>query len=308
MPTPFAPLQLLSDTSLQRPPAQLSVLRLDQIPPAYSGNKYFKLKYNLEQAKKQHATSLLSFGGAYSNHIHALARVGKDHGLDTIGVIRGESTYPLNPTLQDAKRAGMTLHFVSRQEYRRRYDSDYLSELAVQFKDSYIIPEGGSNLSAVRGCMEIVDHLHHHVGSAYDLIILPCATAATLAGVIAAVPDDKYVIGVAVLNNADWQRDQVVRYLNSLNIIDNKRWRIDDAYHCGGYAKLNKSLADFMTSFERYNDIAIEPVYSGKMFYALYQLLDKQLLSPDTRVVAVHTGGLQGLRGMKAKLERFKLG
>ncbi|MBN4055108.1 pyridoxal-phosphate dependent enzyme [bacterium AH-315-K03] len=301
----FAPLQSVDVPELLLP---LRVLRLDQIPPMYSGNKYFKLKYTIQQAKNKGFTCLLSFGGAYSNHIHALALAGKQQGLETIGIIRGERTTPLNPTLSDAEQAGMVLHFVSRQEYRLRYNSEYLNQLAAQYKGSFILSEGGSNLSAVRGCMEIVEHIHHGVDHNYDVIILPCATAATLAGVIAAAPQGKQVIGVSVLKNVSSLESQVMQYHKALGVKDNKHWHIEHGYHCGGYAKINKELINFVTDFQQRNNIPLEPIYSGKMFYALYQLLNNNTISTNSRVIAIHTGGLQGLRGMKASIDRLRSG
>jgi 1-aminocyclopropane-1-carboxylate deaminase/D-cysteine desulfhydrase-like pyridoxal-dependent ACC family enzyme len=315
MPKFIAPLQHLRQDLTQHPNdthwwhrcAQLSVLRLDQIPPAYSGNKLFKLKHSLQQAKAQGKKRLISFGGAYSNHIHALALAGQHYGFKTVGIIRGEPATALNPTLSDAENAGMALRFVTRQEYRLRHDADYLSQLGANYPDSYIIPEGGSNLGAVRSCMEIVDHIQHHINNHFDVIILPSATAATLAGVIAAAPADKVVIGVAVLNNGEQQTQQVEQYLTELGESNKKQWRIEVNYHCGGYAKLNKELVKFMTHFQQRNKIDIEPIYSGKMFYALSQLLEKKAIDAKSRIIAIHTGGLQGLRGMQAKMDRLLL-
>lgn len=300
----FSPMQELLDPLLKQTCVELQVLRLDQYGSEQSGNKYFKLKYNIAEAKKRNFKQLLSFGGAYSNHIHALALAGRANNIATIGLIRGEETLPLNDTLADAIGAGMNLIYISREEYRQRHNSQFLSELQQQYPDAYIIPEGGSNSLGVKGCMEITEHIQHHLGDEFDCIFLPCGTAATLAGVAAAAPS-KTVYGVAVLKNADYLNAEVEGFLAELGRLErgsfnHGNWRLLQDYHCGGYARISSELADFIDSFQRENAIPIEPIYSAKMFYALYSMLrDGQL--KGTKIVAVHCGGLQGLRGLKKR-------
>lgn len=306
----FAPVQSLYPCPWQPAIKQLSVLRLDQLPPSYSGNKYFKLKYTLHQAKADGIKQLVSFGGAYSNHLHALALAGQQHALHTVGIVRGEPTTPLNPTLNDVSNAGMKLRFVSRAQYRLRNDRHYLAKLAAEYPGSLIIPEGGSNITAVRGCMEIVEHIHHAIGRDYDTIVLPCGTAATLAGIVAAAPVDKCVIGISMLKNACDLEGRVAAHLKQLGRKKTCQWRIEHRYHCGGYAKFDKALVQFINDFSNSYGIALEPIYSGKMFYALSQLLaqpidTQKIISDGAHVVAVHTGGLQGLRGMQPKIDRL---
>lgn len=282
----------------------VSVTRLDQADALGTGNKYFKLKYNLQRARDEGYHQLLSFGGAYSNHIHALALAGQQWGMATVGVIRGEAVQPLNPTLADAQAAGMQLHFVSRQQYRDKHQALFKQALQQQFPDSYWLPEGGSNVLGVRGCMDIAGLIDPEA----ELIVLPCGTAATLAGVAAACPD-RQVLGVSVLKNAHDLEERVQGYLTQLcdagyiDAIPNN-WSINHDYHCGGYAKVSPELAAFINDFEQQTQIPLEPVYSGKMFYAVNQLLKTGGIDTATPLAAIHTGGLQGLRGMRSTIRQ----
>jgi 1-aminocyclopropane-1-carboxylate deaminase len=298
----FASLDSLDDTGLG---VSLQVLRLDSFCPEMSGNKFFKLKYNILHAIEHGYQQLLSFGGAYSNHIHALAMAGKMTGLKTIGIIRGERHEPLNPTLRDAEEAGMKLYFVSREEYRKRNDQAYLDEISQKYGSNMLIPEGGSNLLGIKGCREIIDHVHHHIGTEYDYLVLPCGTAATMAGVVAAVPEGKKVVGVSVLKAGDFLAGEVSRFLAALGVIDKGLWQIEQAYHCGGYAKVNQDLSDFVSDFEDKYRIALDHVYTGKCFLGLFDLIGKQVIPGGARVVAIHTGGMQGERGMQGRLAKL---
>ncbi|ARN75949.1 1-aminocyclopropane-1-carboxylate deaminase/D-cysteine desulfhydrase [Oceanicoccus sagamiensis] len=303
----FSPIQYIDDPALAASGVELNILRLDRFFPPISGNKYFKLKHNVDYARRHGYQRLLSFGGAYSNHIHALALAGRHYGFGTIGLIRGEQSMEanLNPTLQDAVDAGMDLHFLDRSQYRNKHDKDFVARLQAEFSDAFIIPEGGSNLLGVKGCMEIVGHIQHHLDDNYDLVIVPCGTAATLAGIAAALPDNKQVVGVAVLKNAQFLNDEVTAYLQQLGVAKDN-WQILLDYHGGGYAKLNQSLAHFIQQFEQANTLQIEPVYTGKMFYGLYDQLIHSAQFKGKRIVAVHTGGLQGLRGIGDQLEKLQ--
>ena len=322
----FSPIQLIDDPLLSRLGVQLTVLRLDLFSSTLSGNKYFKLKHNIEVAKAQGFKTLLSFGGAYSNHIHALAMAGRHYGLATIGIIRGERHSPLNPTLQDAVDAGMQLHYISRQDYRRKSEPDFSLSLPVelqqQFEQAYVIPEGGSNMLGVQGCMEIVDHVKHHLNDDFDTIVLPCGTAATMAGVAAAAGYNKQVMGVAVLKNAHYLETDCAAFIAQVLAHKSpafgvgfglaaagqteegspkKNWQMLHDYHHGGYAKTSPDLMAFIDRFQHQHGIPLEPVYSGKMFYGLFDWLSQQ--SPNEiaglRMVAIHTGGLQGVRGFE---------
>lgn len=297
----------IADSSLLQPieGTSITVLRLDQRDATGSGNKAFKLTYNIDAAKAAGLSRLISFGGVWSNHIHALALAGRQHQMQTIGLIRGEPGEPLNAMLSDAEAAGMQLHFLSRSDYRRRQDPDFLAELSREFPLCYWIPEGAANLEGVRGCMDIGRLLPADA----DIVVLPCGTAATLAGVAAACPN-KQVIGISVLRGAVDLPCRVRAYLDELycaghidTVPDN--WTIMQDYHCGGYARVNRELVEFIAHFQQRTGIATEPVYSAKMFFALRHLLASGQIAGDARVAAIHTGGMQGLRGMQETLRRF---
>ncbi|MFA7554212.1 MAG: pyridoxal-phosphate dependent enzyme [Spongiibacteraceae bacterium] len=302
-------MQLLSDSVLVPQDIELNVLRLDQFAEPVSGNKYFKLKYNIEFAKANGYQQLLSFGGAFSNHIHALAMAGQVYGIKTIGLIRGEPGPQQSATLQDAATAGMELHYLSRERYKLRHDPVFLAELKTLYPDAFIIPEGGSNDLGVKGCIEIVDHIRQHLNNDFDIVCLPCGTAATLAGVAAGLNASQQVLGFSVLKNAHYLDTEVKRYLAHL-ALNNKsqNWQILHQYHCGGYAKASTELAVFIEQFEHRFNIPLEPIYSGKMFFGLHQLLlaSSPVIPRGSRVVAIHTGGLQGLRGMQSTLQRLR--
>jgi 1-aminocyclopropane-1-carboxylate deaminase len=279
---------------------RLSVLRLDLAYPQLSGNKYFKLKYNLLAARQQACTRLLSFGGVFSNHIHALAIAGQRQGFATLGIIRGERGVALTPTLQDAVKNGMQLQFVDRQTYRRRYDADYLQALQRQYPDAYMIPEGGNNTLGAKGCSEILQGLDEDV----DCVMLPCGTANTLAGIASNLADNAQLVGVAVLKAADALRENTRHLLQELACQDKDNWSIEERFHCGGYAKLNKSLAEFVSRFSA-EHFSIEPVYSGKLFWAIYQKALAGEFKKGSHILAIHTGGMQGLRGMQGRIEQL---
>lgn len=282
--------------------APVTVVRLDQVDDSQSGNKFFKLKYNLQHVKLEGYERVISFGGAYSNHIHALALAGRESGIDTVGIIRGEERYPLNPTLADAVTAGMRLRYISRQRYREKQAPDFLQQLQEEFPNSYILPEGGSNLLGVRGCLDIKKYINQEAG----LVLLPCGTGATLAGVAASLPECQ-VVGISVLKNALDLEERVAEYLSELlreGYIQHipQNWAIRHEFHCGGYAKVNTGLAGFIDQFFSDTGIPVEPVYTGKMFYALEQMLQQGEIEATTPVTAIHTGGLQGLRGMESNI------
>ena len=267
------------------------------------GNKYYKLKHNLAEACRLGSPRLLSFGGAWSNHIHALALMGQSEAIETIGVIRGERPRKLSATLQDAESLGMKLHFISRQDYRSKTEQALLSSLREAFGDFYLLPEGGTNELAVRGACEIVDELRREQAS-FNKIILPFATGGTLAGVARSLKDGESVIGISVVKGdarAQEDAEQAVFHLiESAAEISKRRlqnWSIDYRFHCGGYAKCPAYLRDFMLLTEKKLGYPLEPVYSGKMLWAISQMLEAGEICDEDKVVAIHTGGLQGRRG-----------
>ena len=232
---------------------------------------------------------LVSFGGAYSNHLHALAYVGKILNLKTIGLVRGERPSPLTPTLQDMAEWGMELRFVSRSEYRLLRNYKDWQDLPGIKPNQYWLPEGGASRFALQGVGEIVDE----IDVPYDTLCVACGTGATLAGLIRKVDKQKSVLGFAALSNARFLESDV----KSLLTINCHNWEILHDYHFGGFAKLNQPLSSFMDDFEANTLIPIEPVYTGKMLFGIYDLIAKGRFQPGQRIIAVHTGGLQGKRG-----------
>jgi 1-aminocyclopropane-1-carboxylate deaminase len=299
------PVQSLASPLLQRKQLHLSVKRLDLLDHSISGNKWYKLKHNLAAAEQHKLTTVISFGGAFSNHIHALACAGNRLGLRTIGVIRGERVEPLNPTLADAERWGMELVFVSREQYRQKQQPEFLQSLQQRFGDSYIIPEGGANALAIDGCGDISRELSIQLPD-YDTAVVACGTAGTLAGMISAAECQRKLVGIAVLKAHRQLTDDVGRWLSSVPATQLPEWQLLDGYHRGGYAKVDTALVAFCDHFEQQFGITLEPIYSGKMFMALFDLIEQDYFAPGSHVVAIHTGGLQGLRGMAKRIDKLR--
>ncbi|MGJ0484832.1 MAG: 1-aminocyclopropane-1-carboxylate deaminase/D-cysteine desulfhydrase [Methylomicrobium sp.] len=268
---------------------ELWLKRDDRLHPIISGNKWRKLRYILEDALGAGAHTLISMGGAYSNHLHALAYAGKLLDLQTIGYIRGEWPEPLTPTLQDCQNWGMELRFVSRSDYRllRQYRAPL--DLPGIGSGQYWLPEGGAQPLALKGVAELVEE----IALPFDVLCLPCGTGTTLAGCIAALNGAKKTLGFAALKNADFLTADVESLLSKTYT----NWHINPDYHFGGFARTTPELLEFITRFELMQQIPLEPVYTGKMLYGLYEMIAKGCFEPGQRLIAVHTGGLQGKRG-----------
>jgi len=290
-----SPLQKVNDSLLEEYGVELYVKRDDLIHHAISGNKWRKLKYNLLEAKNQQKDTLLSFGGAFSNHIYALAAAGAEFGFKTIGVIRGKDASPENPTLKFAQEQGMLLHFVDREDYKRKEEPDFINDLKNLHGNFYLIPEGGSNGLAVKGCEEIIKE----IDLGFDYICCPCGTGATLAGICSALPEGKKAIGFSALKGDGYIEKEIALLIGD----DFKDFEITYAYHFGGYAKITAELVKFIKSFEERTNIITDPVYTGKLFYGVYDLIKKNYFKPGARIICVHTGGLQGIEGMRQKME-----
>ena len=278
-PIPYQTLQLPQ-------PVQLTIKRLDLIHPQISGNKFFKLKYNLLAAQQQGFSQVLTFGGAFSNHIAATAFAAQHFGFQSIGMIRGEelASQQFNPTLQTAQDLGMQLHFLSRFEYRLRHQAEYLQQLQQQYPQAFIIPEGGSNALAIQGTQEILspDDLEN-----YDVICCAVGTGGTLAGIIESSSEQQHVLGFSALKG-DFLKHDIQQW------TDKSNWSLTDAYCCGGYAKITAKLLQFMQQFEQQHHIPLEQVYTAKMMMGILDLIQHHQFSTHTRILAIHTGGLQG--------------
>ncbi|AQA18543.1 hypothetical protein BST95_10165 [Halioglobus japonicus] len=272
----------------------IDVLRLDQVGARAPGNKLFKLRLNLQRLREQGQTRVLSFGGGWSNHLHALAAVGAEQGLETIGIVRGGETE--TAMLRDARAWGMQLVAVDRTEYRRRNEPEYQQVLRRRFGSCVVLPEGGANAEAVLGCRAIADAINQRPES-IDRVFVPVGSGATLAGLAAALAPDIQLHGISALRGAQDLEARVQMLLTEVGQVANVPWRIHHEFHCGGFARVNGALREFMLDFEAVHAIPLEPVYTAKMFYAVAQLLRDEGVSPHERLVLVHTGGLQGRRG-----------
>jgi len=284
----------------------ISLFCLDELHPG--GNKYYKLKYNVEAARRQGASRLLSFGGPWSNHIHALAQMGHSMGFETVGVIRGEKPAVLSPTLVEAEALGMTLHFVSRKAYSGKSEPAFLSALRSSFGDFYLLPEGGTNELAVQGAAEILVDLRQFQPD-FDRIIVPFATGGTMAGIARGLIGSQSVIGICVLKGSrEMQLASEAQVAGLIAAHENaspgQNWHIDHRFHCGGYAKCPSYLQTFILQTEQEIGYPLEPVYSGKMMWAIAQMIEAGEINKDEKIVAIHTGGLQGRRGFASLLAR----
>lgn len=292
---PTIPLTQIQDRLLTAKQIKLFVKREDLTDEIISGNKFYKLKYNLIEAERLGFKTLLTFGGAFSNHIHATAYAGKKYGLKTIGIIRGEEHLPLNPTLSSAREWGMTIDYLGRSSYRNKYDESLLDELKNKFGDFYLVPEGGSNALAIKGVAEIVPT----IDIKYDFICSTCGTGGTLAGLILGLDSKSFALGFSALKGGNFLYQNIKTLLANYSKEMLNNWQINLDYHFGGYAKINKELIGFCNDFKNNHNIEIEPVYTGKMFYGIFDLIKKDYFPEGSVIVAIHTGGLQGLNGLR---------
>jgi 1-aminocyclopropane-1-carboxylate deaminase/D-cysteine desulfhydrase-like pyridoxal-dependent ACC family enzyme len=272
----------------------ITVLRLDRMGGLAPGNKAFKLRRVLAAAKQQGVSRILSFGGAWSNHLHALAAMGAREGLQTIGVVRG--TEADTAMLRDVRRWGMQVVSVSREEYRRRNDPDYQRQLTQKFAPCLLLPEGGASIDGVLGCTNIAA-LADELAPGIDKVVVPVGTGTTLAGLAAGLHPGPSLVGVAALKNATDLEQRVNKGLQGAQVDAAVDWTILHDHHCGGFARASEDLKVFMLEFERVQGLLLEPVYTGKMFLAVHQLLASGAWRLDESLLLVHTGGLQGRRG-----------
>ncbi len=261
----------------------IDILRLDKIHPTISGNKWFKLKYNLLEAERMNADSILSFGGAFSNHLHALAYAGKLFNIKTIGIVRGEKVQ--NPTLTDCKNWGMELHFIPRSEYRKKTDPAFLQQLKAKFRNPYIIPEGGDNELGQKGCAEI---LSTEMIANYDVLSSSVGTGTTIKGLAQFFKNR--ILAIAPLKNEHDLKQDLQTNIPNLQYFD--------GYHFGGFGKVTATLLNFQSHFLMHHGIELDKIYTAKMFFGLQQELKKNIAFSDKKILAIHTGGLQGNRPM----------
>lgn len=288
-------LQPLHHPSFKKHNLRVSIKRDDQIDSIISGNKWRKLKYNIRHIENSNAKGVITFGGCFSNHIHAAAFACYQRNIPAIGIIRGEKSNQSNYTLSWAKHWGMQLIFVERKTYRLRDNDDYLATLQQQYPDYTIIPEGGSNTLALTGVAEVIEELNQQTD--FDTLITPVGSGGTLAGLILGDKGRHRIIGISVLKQKDYLTDKIIDLLPE-GAKEHENWTVLNQYHCGGYAKFNLQDTDQIRAFNATSGVDFEPVYSGKMILALLDLVEAGYFPQQHHIVLLHTGGLQGLGGM----------
>jgi 1-aminocyclopropane-1-carboxylate deaminase len=273
----------------------LEIKREDLLHPFISGNKFRKLKYNLLQAKAENQHTLLTFGGAYSNHIAAVAYAGKEQGFKTIGVIRGEELgdkITENPTLKFAQECGMEFEFVTREAYRLKTEPNFITNLQKKFGSFYLVPEGGTNEYAIKGCEEILTE----EDATFDFVCCAVGTGGTISGIInSALPHQK-VLGFPALKG-DFLKDEIRKF------VANENWELITDYHFGGYGKVNEELIQFINQFYKQTQVPLDPIYTGKMVFGVIDLIRKNYFPNNAKILLIHTGGLQGIQGMNVLLK-----
>ena len=284
--------QEISISLLKQKDIRLFIKRIDQIHKHISGNKWFKLKYNLIEAKNQGAQSILTIGGAYSNHIAATSFLAKENGFTSIGIIRGEEHLSLNPTLDFAIEQGMKINYVSRSDYRLKHTVHFLEKLKIRFGDFYLIPEGGTNELAIKGAAEMLDK-----NDTQDFICCAVGTGGTIAGIINATNEHQEVIGFPAIKGFT----QLEK--NTESCVNKNNYKFINNYHCGGYAKLTNQLIEFMNNFFKTQNIPLDAIYTGKMMLGIMDLVSKDYFPKGSSILAIHSGGLQGNKGMNQRFE-----
>jgi 1-aminocyclopropane-1-carboxylate deaminase len=299
------PLEKLSWDLTKRKGIEVFIRRDDLIDMHLSGNKFYKLFYNLHAAKNSGYRKILSFGGAHSNHIYALAMAARQYGFNTVGVIRGERPPQLSLTLRDAESSGMKLHFISRTDYSEKKSQELIEGLKTIYGDFFQIPEGGANSYGVMGARALGTAICRQLKDDYTSICIAAGTASTLAGLAAGVAmhdryatsRDKTVIGFSVLNGSGDLSSEIINHQRGIEIETNN-WRLISGFHCGGYAKkLPDYLHEFMNAFETMANLQLDPVYTVKMCWGVTQLIAQDYWPRGSKIILVHTGGLQGRRG-----------
>lgn len=270
---------------------RLFIKRIDQVHPFISGNKWYKLKYNFLEAEKQGFKTLLTFGGAYSNHISATAFSAKEKGFKSIGIIRGEAYFPLNPTLQFAKKQDMDIYYFSRSEYRKKTTQEFIENLRNRFGSFYLIPEGGTNDLAIKGASEILER-----NDTQDYVCCAVGTGGTIAGVINTINSHQKVIGFPSIKNFKQLEQDVRSWTNTDN------YKFINDYFRGGYARLDKELVNFINEFYLLHNIPLDAIYTGKMMMGVLDLVSKDYFPKGSTILTLHTGGLQGNKGMSERL------
>ena len=285
--------QEISHPLISEKEIRLFIKRIDSIHSFVSGNKYYKLKYNLLESEKQKFSTVLTFGGAYSNHIAATAFAAKQKGYKSIGIIRGEDTIPLNDTLNFAKEQGMELNYIIREEYRQKHTEGFIKNLQNKFGRFYLIPEGGTNKFAIKGTSEILEK-----NDIQNYICTAIGTGGTISGIINSSSENQKVLGFPALKGSEELKKDIRSWSNKQN------WQLITDYHFGGYAKISEDLIQFIMDFNHIQNIPLDAIYTGKMMLGIFDLIKKDFFPKGSSILAIHTGGLQGNKGMN---DRFNL-
>ena len=272
---------------------RIFIKRLDKTHKYISGNKWFKLKYNFLEAKKKKIRTIITFGGAFSNHIAATAFLGKKEGFNTIGIIRGEEHNPLNPTLTFAKKQGMILRYLSRDAYRLKNTDNYLDQLKNEFDNIYLIPEGGTNNLAIKGTSEIIND-----NDQQDYVCCAVGTGGTIAGIINSAHENQKILGFPVIKGNNLLQKEIEKWTN------NNSWKLIKNCHCGGYAKLSDKLITTINTFHEMFQIPLDGIYTGKMILGVLDLIKQNYFPKGSSILLIHTGGIQGNIGLN---QRFGL-
>jgi len=296
------PVQPLDWPALNKRDIQVSLRRDDLIDSQLSGNKFYKLHHNLLEAKATGHHTLLSFGGVWSNHLHALAAAGKLYGFNTVGVVRGEDCD--NAMLRDARNCGMQLKFWTREQFRQgkklEQNQDLFDSLLEDYGRFYVIPEGGSNLLGAKGCAAISMATELALDGNFTDICLACGTGASLAGVAAGLGEDKKAWGISVLKGQGKMADEVGQWVRALCGQERNNWQLQTGYHGGGYARLKPDLLHYMQAFEARTGVLLDPVYTAKLCRGVEAMAEAGVWPEGSRLVLVHSGGLQGRRGFES--------
>ncbi len=300
---PPSALQELEAEEFARRGVRLLIKRDDLLHPHISGNKWRKLKFNLLEARRQGAHSLISFGGAYSNHLAAVAAAGVAFGFSTRGIVRGERVLPLNSTLTFLEKCGMELTFASRTAFREKAPLAILEDLKIDLSNAYVLPMGGTNCLALPGCAEIISEIEVQLGDIPSFTGTACGTGGTLTGIASGLQGRGRALGVCALKG-DFLKKEIAQLLQNCALPACHNLQLFTDYHFGGFARVKPPLIDFINRFKQQHGIQLEPVYTGKLFFAVFDLLEKGFFKKGDTVVLIHTGGLQGLAGFPQILAR----
>ena len=269
---------------------RLFIKREDLIHRIVSGNKWRKLKYNFEHVVNNKIDTILSFGGAYSNHLHALSWLANLRNIKSIGIVRGDASYRNNPTLSFCVKNKMDLHFLSRKLYREsKFDNEVINKLKKKHEKIFIIPEGGFNNFGIKGCREIMNEVDEN----FDTICCSIGSGCTAVGLIQTLKDHQNFLGFSSFKNSKLLEDVI-----SKNTSSKINWKINCDYKFGGFGKANSDLIKFIDSFAQLYKIELDPVYTSKLFFGLFDMISKKKIKKESRILVIHTGGLQGLQGI----------